>query len=332
MSTRSDESSSPSIRNSSNARTLNFFRNIVGQKHADYHSDAPQTADAAPSRVASTRTIGSRGTGALISIRGIVSERGAEGGVAGWCSRSCACFAWPPVARHAFWNAIIRSTAWQFMLIVLTIVLLFGAQVRDLWIPKAGDDAVDYVFLGAFIVFTADILIRIDVEPNYFCFAFFCWRPKNEQMTADMPSGWVGCGSCRLGSFLFWCDVVSTLTLLYEISFINSSSFEEQSIRIDLNAFGIPVRACSRIDYDLVMCRSLASQLADSLNFACFNRIDLFTGGWSRGSQRIDSSPDGRGQSPRYHCQDCTCRTLHPIVYCGQDIIIGQLVLVVQTH
>jgi hypothetical protein len=49
------------------------------------------------------------------------------------------------------------------------------------------------------------------------------------------------CGSLSVGSFLFWCDVLSTLTLLTDISFVNRANFSEQHLVITLGAYGLPV-------------------------------------------------------------------------------------------
>jgi hypothetical protein len=239
LSTRSDDSATGSIK--SNQKTLKFFRNIVGQKNNDYHSDAPAMQHP------SEKNLPSRGP----SIRSFTSFRGGQGGEGGhsagsascW-SRCCACFsclAWPAGSRHDFLGRIIKSRSWKFILVVFTLLLLFGPQFRDLFIPKDGDTAMDIIFMVALVFFTLDILIRIDVEPNYFSFDLFC-RRQRPQASGDL--GGMGCGSCRLGSFLFWCDVISTLTLLYEISFINHNHFDELEINIRLDRFGVPVRSC----------------------------------------------------------------------------------------
>jgi hypothetical protein len=258
-STRSDDSMG-SVRGSSNQKTLKFFRNMIGQKHNDYHSDAPppvqqqQSAASLPtSRGPSNRSLG--GLGGLASLRGVGGGGGGEGGhptgsgPAGLWSRccrwlSCSRLSWPADRRRFFMSNMIQSKVWKLILIVFTFLLLFGPQIREMFLPKGWDDFMDYLFLVAFVFFTADILIRIDVEPNYFSFDLFCLRQsKGAQASSNLGgSGWSGCGSCGLGSFLFWCDVVSTLTLLHEISFINKKNFDEVQINIRLNPFGIPVR------------------------------------------------------------------------------------------
>jgi hypothetical protein len=64
---------------------------------------------------------------------------------------------------------------------------------------------------------------------------------RTESATSSSPASC--CGSLSVGSFLFWCDVLSTLTLLTDISFINRANFAEQHMVITLGASGLPVSA-----------------------------------------------------------------------------------------
>jgi hypothetical protein len=63
---------------------------------------------------------------------------------------------------------------------------------------------------------------------------------RTESVQSSSPASC--CGSLSVGSFLFWCDVLSTLTLLTDISFINRANFSEQHLVITLGAYGLPVR------------------------------------------------------------------------------------------
>ena len=69
------------------------------------------------------------------------------------------------------------------------------------------------------------------------------WSPlRKNKYTLDYaeedPEKW---GKIHIGSFLFWCDVISTASLLFEISYINRSKDQIQSIDIELDPYGIPV-------------------------------------------------------------------------------------------
>ena len=126
----------------------------------------------------------------------------------------------------------LSSRIWRSVLVFFTTLLLFGSQIQEMWTPKEADIVFDILFSVALGVFLLDMLVRTYVEPQYFGFNLF------GNKISDAPAAW---GSCRLGSFMFWCDLISTLTLLYDISFINRSNFEMLEIEIELNSFGMPV-------------------------------------------------------------------------------------------
>jgi hypothetical protein len=122
-----------------------------------------------------------------------------------------------------------------------------------------------------FALFWLDIFMRMDSDPNYFncscgIISNYQQRKRNDLnvMTDTLPTnnnnnnnntvavtanlhrhqqsgcdGW--CCGLRLGSFLFWCDFISTMTLLSEIAFINKRAFESVTVMIQLDQFGMPV-------------------------------------------------------------------------------------------
>ena len=76
-------------------------------------------------------------------------------------------------------------------------------------------------------------MVRCYTEPQYFEFNL-CGKTAG-----DAPAAW---GAFRLGSFMFWCDLISSATLLYDISFINTFYFAIETINMELDQFGLPVR------------------------------------------------------------------------------------------
>jgi hypothetical protein len=144
---------------------------------------------------------------------------------------------WSPKSqvRKNFFSDVLKSRCWKVLLIVLTFILLFGAQIRTLWIPAAGDTAVDVVFTVTFALFWIDLLMRVDAEPGYFNFRFNCFRGNIYEHGGGKPG-------CSLGSFLFWCDLGSTLALLHELSYVDQKNFAVIDYDITLDTFGIPVR------------------------------------------------------------------------------------------
>ena len=77
-------------------------------------------------------------------------------------------------------------------------------------------------------------------------------KEKNARRTAkclEAMFGWVRC--LQMGSFLFWCDLFSTLTLFYDISYTNPKNYEMVQWDMQLSGAGgiQPVRVCGINSY-----------------------------------------------------------------------------------
>lgn len=158
-------------------------------------------------------------------------------------------------ARRIYLCQILHLKVWKALLLGGTLILLFGAQLRELYIPKSGDVAVDVVFMTVFCFFWVDIIIRMDCEINYFhLYLFSSWgyssgilgsttTTNNSETLEPDPTFGHCCGRpFHIGSFLFWCDVVSDLALLREIAFVDPGRmFDEARIEIYLNDYGMPL-------------------------------------------------------------------------------------------
>ena len=233
---RSVSSASGSVR--SKQKTLSFFKTLIGKRSTDYHGDAVHMPSSGRGITAS-RYQNPRAPPPPVS-----TERAAYGAEETQpqeireptCWQSfCNRITIPPYVRQRFCEKLIASRTWRGTFTLFTITLIFGAQVRDLFCPKAADDIFDILFLAIIGFFALDILMRVDVEPNYFVFrAFGRGQATFEESTT--------CLNLQLGSFIFWCELCSTLALLYEISLINQRDFGMQTVDIRLNAFGAPVR------------------------------------------------------------------------------------------
>lgn len=223
-------------------RTLKLLRTIAGQRNADYCAETSQPTHGgnAPRNVVpagpSTRSL----LNSNRSIEGL-------GGTKRWWQGLCL----PADRRRAIIGRILASPYYKALLVVLTIILLFGAQIRFIFIPAAGDAGCDGVFMATFVIFWIDIFMRIDAEPHYFPLnaCGVRWHRHTHrvggggaQNGAASTTGFC-CTSLEIGSFLFWCDALSTLALLQEISFIDTENFAPIWIEITLDSFGVPVRA-----------------------------------------------------------------------------------------
>jgi hypothetical protein len=96
----------------------------------------------------------------------------------------------------------------------------------------------------ALAVFILDMILNLLVDPEYF--GFDPWRRLQQP---HQPKRW----TCGVGSFMFWCDVVSTLALLHDISFINQREYEMPELKLELNEYGIPVSTPFRAWIDQMM-------------------------------------------------------------------------------
>ena len=229
---------SPSILRSSGARgsgsltgsttsRFSFFRNIFNHRNSDYRSDAPMTRASRRSAAAESNF---RSHSNLPSSQQTANLQ--EDDVApSFYQRCCGSFgnSFRPSRRTLeLMSGFMYSSFWQLLQVVFTVLLLFGSQVQELWTPKEADVVFDVLFSIALGVFLLDMIIRCFLEPQYFEFS----TPKSK-------TAW---GSCRLGSFMFWCDLISSMTLLFDISYVNNRWFATEAVTIQLNQKGMPVR------------------------------------------------------------------------------------------
>jgi hypothetical protein len=98
--------------------------------------------------------------------------------------------------------------------------------------PKTADVMFDGLFTFAFALFIFDMILNISVKPEYMP-CDVCRRRKEEETQGFRRRG--------IGSFMFWCDLVSSFAMLYDISYINSTEFETLEIHIKLDKYGVPV-------------------------------------------------------------------------------------------
>lgn len=138
-------------------------------------------------------------------------------------------------------DTIVKGCLWRFLIAALTILLLFGSPIQFWVVPKEGDIVFDALYMFGFVVFMIDIVFNTYADPEYLeCDP--CYRKKRRQHGVDdlRPQS-VSQWSCGIGSYNFWCDLISSVGFLYDISFINQSEFEMDSVYIELDRNGVPV-------------------------------------------------------------------------------------------
>lgn len=131
---------------------------------------------------------------------------------------------------------IIRSRTWKFLMILFYGFVLFGAQINQLWAP-VGDVAFNIISLFTFGFCVLEMALRILAETSYFQFGISPFFQNKLYSIGGNDNSNI----CAFGSFLFWCDLVSTGVILYDISWINKGPFEQQTVEIQLDALGFPV-------------------------------------------------------------------------------------------
>lgn len=128
---------------------------------------------------------------------------------------------------------IIGSSVWKGTSAFSVFVMLFGAPIQDLFLPMSWDVAVDVVFTIAFVTLIIDILILCIVDKAYFA----CDR-VGSSLTPQETCKW-----CNLhaASFMFWCDLVGTLSFIYDIPWMNPEKKRLMLAHLTLKD-GVPVR------------------------------------------------------------------------------------------
>lgn len=237
-----NETGSSSDVNREFSRKTSFFRNFIFNRANDYHSDAAEVQGATHQHRSTVEDVKRRSISQRASIstgsRGSTDSSTSPPSIK-WYSCLKKCFKPSPrtleVMKH-----IISSKWWSNGIILFfTIILLFGAQMQELIFNKEAGLGLDGLFTVTFVVLLVDIIMRCFTEPAYYSFQF-CDRKKGGA-NSNSSAGW---GICQFGSFMFWCDLISTLLLIYNISYISNSLFPTKSITIMLDENGVPVRFC----------------------------------------------------------------------------------------
>lgn len=129
------------------------------------------------------------------------------------------------------------SLAWKCLIVLFTIILLFGSPLQFLFTEKEADSAFDILYISALVVFILDMILNSYNDPTYFGFSL-CHR--NRVQPFDRPKF---C-SHGIGSFKMWCDMVSTATLFYDISYTSPFQYNEEVLELTLDRYGLPVSCC----------------------------------------------------------------------------------------
>lgn len=135
-------------------------------------------------------------------------------------------------------EGIVNSCFWKITISFFTFVLLFGSPLQFWLVPATGDPVFNAIYMVGFVIFMIDIVFNSYADPEY----MVC-DPCNRRLRNPHPNHvqqqriW----TFGFGSFNFWCDLISSVGFLYDVSFINKSEFSMQVIDIELDLIGVPV-------------------------------------------------------------------------------------------
>ena len=138
-------------------------------------------------------------------------------------------------------SRLIHSIYWKVVMILFTVILLFGSPVQT-FLPKEVDLYFDIMYIVALGVFAFDMLVHLITDPDYFGFhplaILLCMLGiRRKPRRGRGRSGSSGSDKLGIGSFKFWCDIISTAMLFYDIKYTNARNHREEYWHIDLNEF-----------------------------------------------------------------------------------------------
>jgi hypothetical protein len=159
--------------------------------------------------------------------------------------------------------SVYESKVWQGLRIFGAFVLIFGPAIQILFTKRA-----DIYFLVLFIVvlllLVADMVICCCVHPNYFLWKFPClpdrfasrkywccasnlWQRNNLPLAGaaathapTVTEKGHNRRQAQFGSFMFWLDLISTVSFLPEVLNFSKMNTMESDL-ITVNAAGVPI-------------------------------------------------------------------------------------------
>mmetsp|Transcript_3732 Transcript_3732/g.7136 ORF Transcript_3732/g.7136 Transcript_3732/m.7136 type:complete len:1172 (+) Transcript_3732:180-3695(+) len=142
-------------------------------------------------------------------------------------------------------RSLVHSKPWRIVVLLFEGMLLFGPPIRDWWCPKQSDGVFDVLFVFTIAVLFMDIVLMSYAVPKYFLFYIGFYPEKDTPTRTNLRKKYdtSGCGRCacsrfQIGGFIFWFDVISALTLLFDITWVNTTLTEYKSREIYVNSSG----------------------------------------------------------------------------------------------
>ena len=140
-------------------------------------------------------------------------------------------------------QAILNHFLWISLIVISTMLLLIGPPVQ-MFMPCAAKQTMDILYSLGFFIFVIDMIFHCYLDPRYFPCGPCHIINRSELRKSYLQNS--------LGSFSFWCDFLSTICFLFEISFLDLSSLRYglKTEIIILQNFGFPVS----VDANRIFC------------------------------------------------------------------------------
>lgn len=127
---------------------------------------------------------------------------------------------------------LTKTIIWKIIHVIFSIILLFGPAVQLLIVDFGQNGDLIFMILRILMLlfFVVDMTLRCITEDDY----FVCTLCKIGDRAANASTYILRSSgnnsdrmdsTFRIGSFLFWCDLISTVSILYDLSFINDMRY-----------------------------------------------------------------------------------------------------------
>lgn len=154
--------------------------------------------------------------------------------------------------------------------------LLFGAPVRDAWLPRTADAAVRGLQAGGIAFLAADIVVRAIVDK-----AYFAVRREGTGRRTD-AAAW--CRSARrAGSYLFWFDTLFLLFLAATVLYFHPTFLcDPVRVAVTLDEGGFPVAEASSLPTYFWAALFCAGRIGLMARFVRTSHVSELSGGATR--------------------------------------------------
>jgi hypothetical protein len=177
-------------------------------------------------------------------------------------SNGCMCCYRPERSRPKWLHYIYlftKSMVWKILYVFFSLFLLFGTPIQELSVGHTGDIVFGIIRNIMLAFFVIDMSIRCVTDKEYFVCTMRGGSTSSATPTSPTLAGSNAAASggnrhsvnymdakemhtpCTIGSFLFWCDLISTVAILYDLQYVNSNAYGIREIDIGLDDNGMPV-------------------------------------------------------------------------------------------